>query len=67
MLFSTLIQSLINELNLLSSFHSLSFIFPFSKDIFILLGSFSLSFIISSLKYNDSNCLSTSNKSSSSL
>jgi len=66
-LFSILIQSLINEFNLLlSSFHSLSIIFPFSNDIFILFGNFSLFFIISSLQIL-LNYLSIFNKSSSSL
>ena len=46
-LFSISIQSLISEFKLLS-FHSLSINFPFSNDILILLGNFSLSLIISS-------------------
>jgi len=66
-LFSILIQSLINEFNLLlSSFHSLSIIFPFSNDIFILFGKFSLFFFISSLQIL-LNYLLIFNKSSSSL
>ena len=65
--FSILIQSLIKDFNSLLFSHSLSINFPFSKDIFILFGNFSVSVNISSLKYNFSNSLSTSNKSSSSL
>ena len=60
-------QSLINKLSLLLSFHSFSITFTFSIDIFILVDNFSLFLIISSLQYILSNCLSTSNKSSSSL
>ena len=59
-------QSLIKEFNLLL-FHSLSIVFPFSNNIFVLLGNFSLSFIISSLQYILSNLLSISNNISSSL
>ena len=65
--FSILIQSLIKDFISLLLSHSLSINFPFSKDILILFGNFSVSINISSLKYNFSNSLSTSNKSSSSL
>ena len=65
--FSILIQSLIKDFISLLLSHSLSINFPFSKDILILFGNFSVSFIISSLKYNFSNLLSTSNNNSSSL
>ena len=60
-------QLFIIELNLLLSFHSLSDIFPFSNDNFILFGNFSLSFIIFSLQYKSLYFLSTSNNNSSSL
>ena len=46
-----LMQSFIIKFNLLSLFHSLSIIFPFSKEAFILFGNFSMSLINSSLKY----------------
>ena len=62
-----LIQLFIIELNLLLSFHSLSKDFPFSIDNFILLGNFSLSFIIFSLPNKSLNLLSISNNNSSSL
>ena len=65
-LFSIIIQSLINELKLFS-FHSLFIIFPFSIDFFILFGNFSLSFIISSLKYILSYLLSLSDNNLSSF
>ena len=68
MLFSIFKQSLINELNLFSSStHSLSIIFPFSNEIFILLGNFSYSFIISSLTNKSLNSLSICNKRLSSF
>ena len=56
-------QSFIIEVNLLLLFHSLFINFPFSNDIFILFGNFSLSLIISSLKNISLYSLSTSNKS----
>ena len=65
--FSIFIQSLIIIFNLLSSFHSLFISFPFSNDIFILLGNCSAFLIISSLNNLLSNSLSISFKISSSL
>ncbi len=62
--FSIFIHSLINGANL-SSLNSIFLIF--SKDNFILFGNFSLCFKIFSSKYISLNCLSTFNKSSSSL
>ena len=66
-LFSIFIHSLIIKFNLLSSLYSSSNFLPLSKDIFILLGNFSLSLINSSLKNKSLNFLSISNRSSSSL
>jgi len=65
-LFSIIIQSLINELKLFSS-HSFFIILPLSIDFFILLGNFSLSLIKSSLKYFLSNLLFISNNNWSSF
>ena len=66
LLFSILIQLLINKGNVLL-FQLFSISFPFSNDIFILFGNLSQYFIISSLKYNPLNLLSTSFNNSSSL
>ena len=52
---------------MLFSSHPVSISFPSSKDIFTLLGNFSLFLIKSSLKYISLNLLSTSKKSWSSL
>ena len=64
-LFSILMQSLINKFKLLLS-QLFSIFFPFSIEIFILFDNLSKSFIIFSLKYNSLYLLSTSNNNSSS-